>query len=710
MDLFNHFQNITLTQDQKRAVENLASFVESEENVFILQGYAGSGKTTLLKGFVSYLQSVDKPFELMAPTGRAAKVLRDKTEFGRTIHSAIYNLEDLQTINNESEEAADHDVRYVFPLDLSNQAERILIVDESSMISSKESRSEIFDFGTNILLDDLLTYAFSTNENNKIIFVGDPAQLPPVGDNNSWALDLDYFENLGRTCRLEVLTEVVRQDDNLILENANHIRNTLESEVRNTLKLGYDDITFVKLDSLDIIDTFVDLYPEPKIGNGVIISFSNAQCYHYNTAIRKALFSGESQILPGDLLMINNNNYHSFEVQLYNGDFAMVVDREVGLKTFSVPVWTMEAGERVRKSVSLSFRKIKIRVPHHDGEIETYIIEDLLESIDPALTKDMTTALYIHFVMRFQEEQKVRAEKGLIAFKVGSEEFKNALKVDPFYNALRVKYGYAITCHKSQGGEWDTVFVDYSGRVGLSNDALRWSYTATTRAVDTLYAINPPHFSSFSKLKFSSIVGVNKIPNGALSMIGVNVSPFHSESLDRAKSLKYWQLKEQLEGSEFSIKNVTTHGYLERYAVEDSKEREYIIQASHKGSGHFLEKFKVLKGNGDEREKELENLFNSNISSGYSIDYAPIEEHLKTLYSIMQECCSALDIVITNIDEQKDKYFVMYYLQTDTIYASIQFYFRDNGSFSTALPKTFGNEGDEKLQLLIDKLEEYVGL
>ena len=688
-------------------MEKLTAFLESDERIFILQGYAGSGKTTLLKGVVEYLSSLQKQYQLMAPTGRAAKILRDKTGSGRTIHSAIYNLKDLEAINSDSDELADHSVKYSFPIDLSNTDERILIVDEASMISSRESKNELFDFGTNILINDLLTYTFSSNKNNKIIFVGDPAQLAPVGDNNSWALDLEYFTKLGYAGQMEVLTEVKRQENNLILKNATEIREVLNAEQRNELKWEFDKATFIELANSDVIDKYVETYPKPEIGDGVIISYSNAQCYHYNYAIREALYSKQKDILPGDLVLLNNNNYHTYAAKLYNGDIAKVVDRSEKIETLSAPVWIVKSGKKERITISLDFRRITIRIPQYDGEIDCYIIETLLNSIDRDLTPYMTKALYINFVMRFNEEQEIREKSGFNKHKVGSEEFKQALRSDPFYNALRVKYGYAITCHKAQGGEWDKVFVDYSGRIGLFNDALRWCYTATTRAVNTIYAINPPHFTPFSKLKFSEVVSINKIPKEALSLKYVNASPFHKPEDHKGKSLKYWEVKEKLEDEIFEIQNIDSLGYLERYTLKDDQNQKYSIQASHKGSGHFIEAFKVLNGSGTPLETKLEEIFNENVDRQFLVDYNPNLTHLQILYSIIRELCAELNISITNVEEQLDRYYVIYYLQTDSICSYIQFYFKNNGNYSTAMPKTFQSDNDTKLNLLIENLTNY---
>ncbi|WP_405291021.1 ATP-dependent RecD-like DNA helicase [Algibacter sp. Ld11] len=708
MNINHHFKSITLTIDQQKALTEIECFFNKETQIFILQGYAGTGKTTLIKGVADYLNSEHKCFEVIAPTGRAAKVLRDKTGRGRTIHSAIYNLEDIKTINADAKEEAEHSIRYSFPIDLTNTDERILIVDEASMISSRESKNELFDFGTNILLDDLLTFTFHTNKNNKIIFVGDPAQLPPVGDNNSHALSRLYFEDLGYKCGLSTLKEVKRQSNNLILKNATTIRTLLEEEKRNELIFDFDDESCVKLSATEIIDTYLNLFPNPEIGDGVIISFSNSQCYHYNLGIRSTLFPQQKDVLAGDLLLINNNNYHTYDTELFNGDISKVVRASNTTVSQSAPIFVIEKGKQVKKIITLEFRKVTIRVPNYEGEIDCYIIDSLLNSIDRDLNVDMMKALYINFVIRFRESQEERKSKGLSFYKVGSEEFKLALKSDPFYNALRVKYGYAITCHKAQGGEWDKVIVDYSGRVGFSNDALRWSYTATTRAVDTLYTLNAPYFTSFSKLRFSTTTEIGRIPKNALSFDTVKTSPFHNDSQHKGKSLKYWSVLERLESTDFRITNVESKGdYLERYSVENSQNLVITLQASHVGSGHFLDQFMVLNKAGLKEEKELETIFNSKESLHYTLSYSPYNKPLENLYSIMQEECNQLDISITNIEEHISKNYINYHLITDSIYASIQFYFKKEFRFSTAMVKSYNCDNDIKLIKLIDKLSNY---
>jgi hypothetical protein len=257
-------------------------------------------------------------------------------------------------------------------------------------------------------------------------------------------------------------------------------------------------------------------------------------------------------------------------------------------------------------------------------------------------------ALYINFVIRFNEKQKTNKEAGRESFKVGSEKFKMELKSDPFYNALRVKYGYAITCHKAQGGEWDRVFIDYYGRISLKNDPLRWCYTATTRGINTVYTINAPNFGKLDRFKFTQIGKISNLPNEALNFDNITISPFHRPDDHKCKSTKYWEVLEKLENTTYIIVNVETKGYLERYTIE-CEGSKVIIQASNRNSGHFVETFKVLNPSGQICEKELENLFNQKIGIIHNYNYEPENSLLAELDSMMQGSCEDLEITITNV-------------------------------------------------------------
>ena len=309
-------------------------------------------------------------------------------------------------------------------------------------------------------------------------------------------------------------------------------------------------------------------------------------------------------------------------------------------------------------------------------------------------------------MIRFNEEQKRRKEAGKIFFKVGSDEFKQAFKNDPFFNALKVKFGYAITCHKAQGGEWDKVFVDYQGRVSLKSHALRWCYTATTRGINTIFAINTPQFGKLDKFKFTALGTIGTLPNDALVLNSVPFSPFHNLSDHKCKSLKYWEILEKLEKTDYQIKKVESlGGYQERYIL-DKEGVEIRLDGYHKLSGHFIDPFRVINNVDVTVKIEIENIFNSEFNQLFPLNYIPEFDFLADLYSMMQSECDDLKITITNIIKGKNNY-ISYYLITDSPCSYIQFYFNDKGQLTTAMPKTFNCGNDKKLQNLIQKLIEY---
>ena len=707
MSIFNHFQHINLTNDQHIALEKIQEFLHSDENIFILKGYAGSGKTTLLKGLIDYLKELKKSFDVMAPTGRAAKILRDKTGLGQTIHRIIYNFEELQTLQDKDNKD-DFSFHYIFPVRHIDENDKVLIIDEASMISSKEAKTELFTFGTDILLNDILTYSRIPHSTNKIIFVGDPGQLPPVGDNSSKALISEYFDKLGIKTQKIILKEVVRQKENTILQNATKIRLLIGAETRSELTLNYDENCFVKIKSENIASQYAEKFPLPEINQGVIIAFSNSQCLNYNMSVRKKIFPQIETVTTGDILIINHNNYHTYGVELMNGEMVKVmhVDQNVIIRK-NIPVYETINGKRVKKHVSLSFRKVTIRVEDYSEEINCLIIDSLLNSPNRDLTISEMKALYVDFVMRFQAKQKEKKEKGLPYFKVGSEEFKEQLKSDIYFNALRVKYGYAITCHKAQGGEWHTTFVDYYGRTSLKDDPLRWSYTATTRAVKKCFAANAPNISVFSLFNIDEIQPLTKIPDYALALDHIPISPYHTEDQHKAKSLKYWEISEKLANTPFQIVSVVSLGnFQERYTISFQEEQDQF-DAYHNSAGIFNE-FQAVHINRHKWHKDVLKLLNQPYHITYNINYVPTLSVLEKLYGLMQSVCADEEITITNIIEKAANFYVIYFLNTDTKCALIQFYFNGKGQLTRAMPKSTSIGEDKKLKLLISKLQTYV--
>jgi hypothetical protein len=576
------------------------------------------------------------------------------------------------------------------------------------MISSRESQNELFTFGTNILLNDLITYSEIPSSKNKIIFVGDPAQLPPVGDNSSYALMPEYFRNIKIETTHCVLKEVVRQKDNLILNNATQMRTLLGQKVRNELSLTHDETSFIKIKSEDIPRQYSEQFPVPEIGQGVIIAFSNSQCLQYNRAVRKKIFPDNLTLTVGDLVIINQNNYHTYRVELMNGEMAMVVAVDDTLITRNnIPIYETINGKRIKKQISLAFRKATIRVAHHPEEINCFVIDSLLNSPNRDLTISEMKALYIDFVIRFQSEQKVKKESGLPHYNVGSEEFKEQLKSDSYFNALRIKYGYAITCHKSQGGEWPTTFVDYYGRTSLKDDPLRWSYTATTRAMEKCYAANAPNVTLFSSFTINEIQSLTNMPSNALVLNNIPLSPYHKANQHKAKSLKYWEISEKLEDSPFQIISVNSYGdYQERYAISLEDEQSQF-NGHHNNAGIFKD-FDALNQNEYLWHAELLKLLNQPHQITYNINYTASIPVLEKLHGLMQSICAELNITVTNIEEKVDNYLVQYFLKTDARCVLILFYFNGKSQLTRALPKSTAGSADEKLSKLITKLRANV--
>ncbi len=504
MKILTHFQHLTLTNDQSVALEKLSAFLESDESVFILQGYAGSGKTTLLKGVVEYLNNLQKRYQLMAPTGRAAKVINQKTKFeATTVHKGIYSFEDLAETEKSDEK---NDVSFMYQYKLRNNIEAhnsVLIVDEASMVSDVLSEGEFFRFGSGYLLRDLITYSRVKDPmtSSKIIFIGDPAQLPPIGMNNSPALDREYLQEAYQlNAEVAEMKEVKRQDaDNGILLAATRMRRSLTSGFFNDFDLREN-----KRDVFNpLYQNYLETYKAQK-GKKIIICYKNKTALELNKGIRVDKFGDDLPIQATDTVIVGTNNYN---LGIMNGEFAVVSEA-------SQMVETREVRFRIKddktETVRLIWRSVTIILPDDNGQpksVSGYILENYLYG-DNYLKPEEQRALYVDFKNRYPKLKK------------GTEEFKEAISTDKYFNAIQLKYGYAVTCHKAQGGEWPNAFVFWDrgvarnfnflaskhDKIGKTNaDFYRWAYTAVTRASKNLFAINPPYFSSFSEMEFIDV-------------------------------------------------------------------------------------------------------------------------------------------------------------------------------------------------------------
>lgn len=673
-----------LTSQQQQVLDNIKTFLDSDVSVFILKGYAGTGKTTMIRTIIEEIKNREKEPILMAPTGRAARVLESKNSWkANTIHRCIYELDTIET-----KEGSD-DIRFIFPLKSKEDEanDHICIVDESSMIGTREVQNELFEFGTGSLLNDLLTYV-APNRGGKIIFVGDPMQLPPVGDNVSNALDEKYFESIGLKAMVSELTDVVRQGaGSAILSNAMKVRALIESQQKNNLVFDRQENEVIDMEGYKMPEQLLSLYPKPEIGQSVIIAFSNRQARDYNYAVRELLYPEQKQIVVGDILQVVSNNY---KLNVMNGDFVKIVAINGETEYQSAPVYINIGGQRVQQKITLSFRDVRIRL---DNEVEMpcKIIESMLDDTDSNLSFAQIQALYINFCMRYPQ------------LKRGSQQFKEILKADPYFNALRVKYGYAITGHKSQGGEWNTVFVDYTGRTGLNTDCLRWIYTVTTRASQTLYGCNMPNVTPMSEMQVAPIIKAVKPREEYLSFSDVPETPFHPKSAPNHLKAKYWVVFDEMKKKGCSITKVESKQYCEWYYIEDNTGINHLIQCYYNKAGVFT---RYNAGDSNEGVLKILTLVQTNLAMLCSFRYNPSNELLQTLYNKMESICSDLDVKITNIVEYLQNYCVYYYLHGSSSYSCIQFYLTKDGFISYAQPFSDLGSDDDILKSVIEQLDK----
>jgi hypothetical protein len=485
-----------LTPSQEKAVDSIHAFLKDPNSeCFVLCGYAGTGKTFLLGGLVKYLQINARDAVLMAPTGRAARVISERHGISaNTVHRSIYYLDKLKEYRPD-----DNPVTYKFYYELKvsdGDQGTIFIVDEASMISDVYSEQEFIRFGSGKLLSDLFSYlGFDGNdERKKIIFIGDDAQLPPVGMSDSPALDPTYLEEEYHVqINQATLTDVVRQKEGGgILNNATNLRTMIAVNKYPAFEFEVDNQTTFQARREGIISNYSADDPQVVEPTQIIVVYSNAQAADYNTAIRSKLFPGKNEITDGDRIIVVKNSYNH-EIDLMNGQMGIVSNVDLSTETRNIPLGKDKDGKK--KHALLTFRGvvasfIDIQGKKHD--IKCRIVENLLNSKERALTSNESKALYIDFCMRNS------------SLKPGSAIFKHELKSDEYFNALQVKFAYALTCHKAQGGEWNRVTVDFYGRNDLNKDNFRWCYTAITRAKKHLFAIDPP--------KKSILEPVNPVP------------------------------------------------------------------------------------------------------------------------------------------------------------------------------------------------------
>jgi hypothetical protein len=558
------------SSSQQTALKRIDSFLKDpDQHCFMLSGYAGTGKSYIIKTLVQYLGNNNIHTKIMTPTGRSARILSEKFNiFAKTIHKSIYHMKDLI----EYKDTSGRNIvtyKYYYNL-LNNECEHgtVFIIDEASMISNVYNEQEFIRFGSGRLLQDLMEYiGFDQNDYcKKVIFVGDDAQLPPVGMNFSPALSPEYFRQHfdiePQTCRL---TEVLRQhQESLVLKNAFNIRKLLDRRTYNEFSFTYDNHSVLKMGSRELMDKFLDIFNNKSKSDPLLIVYSNALANSYNISLRAKLFPQKKEISAGDRIISVRNNY-GYQIEIMNGQMGFVKAIKSGTIVRHVPVNTgkFEFGKQKIKSVRLSFRDVDLEFEDSNREKRTItatIIENILHNDQAGLSSIESKALYVDFAKRHPH------------LKPGTEEFKRAIKKDKYFNALQIKFAYAITCHKSQGGEWQNVFVDLQGRNKLNRENLRWTYTAITRSKQNLYLCNPivQNILTPQKMTFKNLPLQNKKSVKAnILESSVNTAPAIPDSLQQAsyKSQKIYQRLRPYLPNALVVRNSTSRPYQEIYHV-----------------------------------------------------------------------------------------------------------------------------------------------
>lgn len=677
--------HMELIDQQKKVFERMKAFMVSDASVFILRGYAGTGKTTMVKVIADYLAQ-SRDVKLMAPTGRAARVLAAKT--GReavTIHKAIY--EKACVVSKNVKDIAESEFKFVFPVHKNEKEGNVVaIVDEASMVCSRKIEHELFVFGTDNLMEDLLSFV-RPDFGGKVIFVGDPAQLPPVGEPVSNALKAGYFEERNLKVMEEELTEVLRQkDDSIILKNAMMIRDLLKKEKRNSLVFEEKENDVETVPSGDFLNKYLDYRKQSSRQDSVVICYSNKAASRYNRDIRTSLYGEDVPLRVNDILLITQNNYRLGRM---NGEFVPVLDIGARIQQ-SAPVYAQVGSERKRIVVTINF--VQVTVP--DGNnvpMQCMLIEDLLTSDKATISIDENRALYINFCMRNPH------------LKQGTEEFAEKLMSDEFYNAIRAKYGYAVTGHKCQGGEWGKVFVDYTDRTGLSDDCLRWAYTATTRAQKTLYITNLPHVTPFDKFRIEPIQKCKNMDAECRVIGDVEPTPFHAENAENYLKAKFHCINYNMEGTPYSILSVISRPYLEIYQIQTPTGTDRF-DIHYKTGGIFLPAVPISR---NEHTQLVLMLLNSERMLPFVFNYKPSDEMHEKLYNLIRSACDGLCIQITNVVEKNANFYVTYYMRTSDAFSYIRVYIDDNGFVTYAKPMSMLGNDDGELSALINEINNH---
>lgn len=470
------------TTDQAKVIESLCQFILSPDanSIFLLRGFAGTGKTSLVSALVKTMKQLNRECTLMAPTGRAAKVFSLYAEHPAfTIHKRIYRQ---KSIDKDS----------IFTLNYNMRQNLLFICDEASMIANDEYTSGGL-YGTGRLLDDMVHFVYG-GKGCRLIIMGDTAQLPPVGDEESPALQESWLSGYGLNVVSHTLTEVVRQAENSgILWNATQLRKLMDTEsIFDLPKIrfkGFPDVC--NISGNELINTLEQCYYRDGESETIVVTRSNKRAKIYNNGIRAQILWREELLEGKDMLMIAKNNYYWTEQLALQHLANAQAEGKTPEEAETLPFDFIANGDtaivrrirRQREFYGFTFADAELTFPDYDDfTMEATVLIDTLQTEAPALSKEQQDTLFNNIMEDYKSDPTLRSK----------QERLKALRNDPYYNALQIKYAYAITCHKAQGGQWTNVFVDqgYMTEELLGPEYFRWLYTAITRATTRVFFVN----------------------------------------------------------------------------------------------------------------------------------------------------------------------------------------------------------------------------
>lgn len=439
------------------------------------------------------------------------------------------------------------------------------------------------------------------------------------------------------------------------------------------------------LPSERLLTAYMESVKQTGLCNNILICFSNRSACGYNADVRSALYGRPAAPLStNDTLMVVQNNYM---LDIMNGEFTRA-EEITGYSEQSAPVYVQKGGKTERVVITLHFASVKLTdrygLPQH-----CQLLLDLLDSDKPGLSIDEQRALYINFCIRHPD------------LKHDSEDFAEQLMQDEYYNCLKVKYGYAITGHKCQGGEWKRAFVDYAGRTGLNRDSLRWAYTVTTRATDTLYVANLPHITPFSRFRIDPVQQCSKVNAECRVLAKVERSPFHAPDAPDFLHAKCQCIRHNLLWTQYQVTNVVSKPYQEIYYIQtpDAIER-YDIR--YKKGGIFLN---AVPQSPSPHTATLLIALNNERAMSLKFSYVPTDELRTDLYNMLRSVCDDLGIRITNVVEHPEDYSVMYYFNTSDTLSYIKIYINSSQFVTYAKPMSLIGDADKELVKLTKEIQ-----